>query len=370
MKIESIRTRLVRLPNAEPLADAPFLANVTRDFITVEVLTDDGVEGIGISFLFGGVLTSALKSALDELCALIIGDDPMASGAIQAKLVARTSAAGPEGLVMMAISAIDIALWDIKAKLAGVPLATLLGGAQKRVPTYASGALRRDMNHDQLAKAAQRLIERGYRQMKMQLALPGETSLTRELAAAQLVRSVIGPDLDLMVDINHRWDVRQALSIGPHLEQFNFYWIEDIVMRDEFAGMGDIARALATPLATGESLFGLIPFRYLIEAGGVDIVMADVFRAGGITGWMKIAALAESFNLPVVSHLAPEISIHLVGSIRNGLTVEYMPWSRALYYEVPLPKDGTLEAFDLPGLGLRFDQDALNKYGTPATTIR
>jgi L-talarate/galactarate dehydratase len=370
VKIVSIRTALVRLPVAEPLADGPKPKGATRDFITAVVQTDEGLEGLGIGFLFGGVLTEALKSALDELCGLVIGEDPLQHARIHQKLLTAASPAGPDGLPMVAVAAIDIALWDLKAKALGVSVATLAGGAAPRALTYASGALRRDYTEDELQRSADRLLKKGFRQMKMQLALPAPTSLEREVSMVSLVRQAVGADVDLMVDVNHNWSLRQALSIGPRLDPYDLYWLEDPIARDDYRGMAEVARSLATPVASGESVYGLTPFRHMVEAGSVDIVMVDVFRAGGITGWLRIAALAQAFNLPIVSHLAPEISVHLVCAVPNGLTVEFMPWSEGLYVQTPQPLEGWLQPLDGPGLGLAFDPDTLARYGLGHAVIR
>ncbi len=370
MKIESIRTAVVRLPVVETLADGPLPGGGTRDYFTVQARTDDGLEGIGLTFLYGGLLTGALKSALDELCRRVIGSNPLDTARIHQALLKAISSAGPEGLAIAALSAIDIAMWDLKARAAGVSIARLAGGAQQKVPAYASGALRRDYGNADLERCTRTLLDRGWKQMKMQLALPAPTTHARELATLKLVRELVGPDIDLMVDINHNWDVREALALGPRLDEFDLFWLEDVVVKDDYRGMGEIARALATPLATGESVYGLTPFRHLLEAGGVDIVMADVFRAGGITGWLRIAALAQSFNAPIVSHLAPEISVHLVAAVPNGLTVEYIPWAEALYEETPRMSGGSIAPPDRPGLGLRFDEDAIRRWGSDVTVIR
>src|SRR5690606_35774550 len=146
------------------------------------------------------------------------------------------------------------------------------------------------------------------------------------------------------------------------LEEIAFFWFEDVVAHDDFAGLSRVASALATPLAGGEYAYGLVPFRHMLEAGSIDIVMIDPFRAGGITPWLKIAALAEAFNLPAVSHLAPEIQVHLVGAVPNGLTVEYMPWSVRLFEDVPRPERGMLAMPSEPGLGLRVDRKAIDRF--------
>jgi L-alanine-DL-glutamate epimerase-like enolase superfamily enzyme len=152
--------------------------------------------------------------------------------------------------------------------------------------------------------------------------------------------------------------------IGNRLEEIGFAWLEDITTPEDFPSLARIAASLSTPLACGEYLYGISAFRHLLAAGGTDIVKIDPFRAGGITGWLKIAALAEGFGLPVVSHLAPEIQVHLIGSIPNGLTVEYMPWRTRLFHEVPRPDKGTLTPPRTPGLGLSFDRQALDRYSS------
>lgn len=361
MKITSVKTRIVELPADEPLADAPENPQGKRPFVTLELGTDAGVEGLGVTF-FGGAITGALGRAVDELCALIVGDDPLRPEAIARKLRDAAGYSGPSGLFTLAHSAIDMALWDIKAKAASLPLWKLLGGARERVPTYASGALMRGLTLDRAAAAGRTLVEKGFREMKMQLALPGETSPEREVERARVIREAVGPETTLMVDINQRWRPEQAMDIGRRLERFNLAWLEDVTTADDFAGLARVATALTTPVTGGEYLWGVAPFQHMLAAHSVDIVMIDLVRVGGITQWLKVAGMAEAFNLPVVSHLIPEVHVHLIGAIPNGLTVEYMPWLMRLFEEVPRPVKGELAMPTAPGLGLKFDQAALKRF--------
>jgi L-alanine-DL-glutamate epimerase-like enolase superfamily enzyme len=214
-----------------------------------------------------------------------------------------------------------------------------------------------------VAQAAPRLVKRGFQQMKMQLALPGDTSPEREVERARVIRESIGPGLDLMCDINQRWSVHQAIDIGRRLEDVRLFWLEDVTTHDDYAGLARVTQALSTPIAGGEYVYGISPFRHMLEARSVDIVMIDVLRVGGITQWLKVAGMAEAFNLPVVSHLLPEIHVHLIAGIRNGLTVEYMPWAMRLFEEGPVIDKGELVVPSRPGLGLRFDRGALARFG-------
>jgi L-alanine-DL-glutamate epimerase-like enolase superfamily enzyme len=360
MKIKSVKSQVVRLPVDEPLADGPPSGRAQNIFVTLRIETSDGVEGVGVAF-FGGALAGTLKHAVDELGALIAGDDPLGIEAILQKLRAAGASAGPDGLLTLALSGIDMALWDIKGKVLGQSLAAMLGGVRERVPAYASGALVRNYSTEVILKSAQRLVERGFKQMKTQMALPGDVSPAQEAERARLTREAVGPDIDLMCDINQRWSVNQAIDIGRRVEDVHFFWLEDVTVHDDFTGLARVADALATPLASGECLYGITPFRHTVEAHAADIIMIDLNRVGSITNWMKVAALAEAFNLPVVSHLLPEIHVHLVSSIPNGLTVEYMPWSFRLWEEVPAPAKGELTVPTKPGLGLEFSR-SLDRY--------
>lgn len=361
MKITRFHSRVVRVPIDEPLANGPVHAGFTHDFVTLQVTTDEGIEGIGIT-RFGAAITGALKSAVDSLAALTVGEDPLRIEAIHAKMRAAAASAGPSGIFTLALSAIDIALWDIKAKACGMPLAKLLGGFRDSVPTYASGALMRSFPLDHVAKAGATLVEKGFRQMKTQLALPAPTTPKLEAERMRVIRENIGDDVDLMCDVNQRWDVRQAISIGKRVEEYGLFWLEDVIAHDDYLGQARVAAALDTPLAAGECVYGSVPFRHMLEAGSVDIVMIDTVRAGGVTQWMKIAGMAEAFNLPVVSHLFPEINVHLMAAIPNGLTVEYMPWTLRLFDETPEIRDGHILVPDRPGLGLTLNEAAMKRF--------
>jgi len=235
-----------------------------------------------------------------------------------------------------------------------------LGGLRDRVPTYASGALMRPHPVDYLGKAGTRLRDMGFRQMKMQCG--SEPTVAASLERVLVVREAVGPDVDLMCDINQLWSVNHAIEVGRRLEPYHLYWLEDPVAHDDYAGLARVADALTTPIAAGEYHYGIVPFRHLLEARSIDVVMIDLVRVGGITQWMKVAAMAEAFNLPVVSHLVPEIHVQLVAAIPNGLTVEYMPWTLRLFEETPALEGGRLTVPTKPGLGLAFDQAAIKRY--------
>jgi L-alanine-DL-glutamate epimerase-like enolase superfamily enzyme len=201
----------------------------------------------------------------------------------------------------------------------------------------------------------------GFRQMKMQCG--SESSVARSVERVRVMRESIGPDVDLMCDINQLWSVPHAVRVGHQIEEYGLFWLEDPVAHDDYPGLAHVADALVMPIAAGEYVYGIVPFRHLLEARSIDIVMIDLLRVGGITQWMKVAGMAQAFNRPVVSHLIPEIHMHLVAAIPNGLTVEYMPWTHRLWAEFPsVQLDGTLAVPQKPGLGLEFSREAIERY--------
>src|SRR5215467_7042128 len=363
MKISRIRSQILVMPQEDPLANTQEDPSAARPMVILRLDTDDGIEGMGVSF-YGGAMTASLKRAVDDLGALTIGEDPLRVEAIIAKLRAAAGGSGPAGMFTLALAAIDTALWDIRGKALNEPLWKLLGGARQRVPTYASGALRRTLSLDEVVAAAGRLKDKGFREMKTQLALPGETSPAKEVERMRRVRDAIGPDIKLMCDINQRWRVEQAIDIGRRVEDagIGLFWLEDVTAHDDYVGLARVNAALATPICGGELVYGLVPFRHMIEQRSVDYVMIDLIRVGGITQWMKVAGMAEAFNLPVVSHVVPEMHLHLIAAVPNGLTVEYMPWMLKLYEETPAIAKGQLILPTKPGLGLKFDEKAVASY--------
>ncbi|MGI8552078.1 MAG: mandelate racemase/muconate lactonizing enzyme family protein [Dehalococcoidia bacterium] len=359
MKISGFRTRAVRLPRESgPLGGGAGLA--AADFVTLQIHTDAGIDGIAFAGYVSSLLTKALKLCLDALAEQTLGEDPLAVDAISARLFDLGGVGAPAGLVTIAIAAIDVALWDLKGKAMGQPLYRLLGGLRDRVPTYASGHLWRNYDLNALAETTAKLVAQGFRAMKFRLG--AEANAARELARVRVMREAAGQEIDLMVDINQGWSVPQAVTIGRHLAEYDLYWLEDPVHHQDYAGLAQVAQVLDTPITAGEYQYGLQPLQHLLEFRSVDILMVDLMRVGGLSGFVKAAHLAEAYNRPVVSHLATEILAHATAAAPNGLTVEYMPWSFALFQEVPKVEDGMLVLSERPGLGLEFDEAALGHF--------
>ena len=354
MRVSSFETKAVRIWR-EPGPTAP---RDEADFVTLRLRTDDGIEGIAYAGFASKLVTRALKELVDALAAETVGADPHAVEEIGRGLLLEAGDASPAGLVTRAVAAIDVALWDIRGKALGMPLWKLLGAESGVVPTYASGYLWRHFDLEELAATATMLASSGFRAMKLRMG--GERTVNAELARLRMMRTSVGDRMVLMVDVNQAWDVNTAIAAGREMAEYDVHWLEDPTHFQDYAGLARIADALDTPIAAGEYVYGIEPFRHMLEARSIDIVMVDLLRAGGITQWMKIAHMAEAFNLPVVTHLAPEILGHALAAAPNGLYVEHMPWAFPLFQEVPaINASGQLVMPNAPGLGLAFDEERL-----------
>lgn len=321
--------------------------------VVARVQTDQGIEGLGHAFTLSGRGTRSLVAATEELAELLVGEDPQRPGRVHRKMLPDGQGFGGVGNIAAAV--LDIAVWDLAAKAANLPLYRLLGGFRDRVPAYASLRLGRNISLSDLPEIAASLVEQGFRAMKMNLG--AEASPAGEVARVRAVREAIGPDVRLLADVNLRWTPAQAIRVGHLIDEFGLFWLEDPVPTHNLEGLAEVRRSIDTPIANGETLFSLAAFRALFEARAVDFPMPDLPRVGGITPFLKIAHMAEAFGLPLACHLLPEISAHAVAAVPNGVIVEYVPWGWQLFHNGPELKDGELVLGDRPGHGLELDTE-------------
>jgi L-alanine-DL-glutamate epimerase-like enolase superfamily enzyme len=266
---------------------------------------------------------------------------------------------GHRGYGIYALSAIDSALWVIRAKALGMPLSRLLGGYREKVPAYASHMLFRNWSLDDLQKDAVDLANKGFTCIKMNM---GDKSLKEEIERIKVIREAVGKNVDIMIDANWSWTVPEAIRMGHALEPYNVKWLEDPVRSDEAEDLCRVGNSLSIPIAAGETYCTKHEFRTLLEKRAASVLIIDLQRVGGITEWIKVAAMAEAWKIPVASHLFDDFSAHLVAAVPNGLTVEYMPWWDIIYQHPPEVKEGYIHIPETAGLGLELDQNALMKY--------
>lgn len=359
MRISTLRTRLVSLP-VEPPILTPIHNIAAVDNVLVELGTDEGLTGIAYLWCFGQERARALECLVHDLFGHVRGMDAMAREAAWARLWNEMNFLGRTGAVMIAASAIDTALWDIAGRALGQPVWKLLGGTDAPLRAYAGGFFL-SSTVEAIAEEARQRVREGFRAVKMRC---GARDWREDIERVAAIRDAVGADVDILVDVVQGWTVDRALHVGRELGRFDITYIEDPVAFDDIEGMARIAAAIDIPLAAGENDYGRAGFRRLVEARAIDIAMIDLQRAGGISEWMKISALAGAWRMPVVPHVFHEISVHMLAATPGALFLEYMSWWEPLFREKMSLVDGRFRPCATPGLGLSFDDDAIETFVT------
>jgi L-alanine-DL-glutamate epimerase-like enolase superfamily enzyme len=363
VKISAVDVLLVETPRAVIDGSGARLGGLgDLPVVVARVRTDTGLEGLGHAISLQPEFRKTLATAVREIGDMLIGEDPTRPEQVMRKIMYPANWIGPGGVLNIAASAFDVALWDIMGKVAGLPLWRLLGGTTNRPAAYDSGTLL--SNVDALQAAAAMAVAKGHRALKMR---PGPTMHGDMAAIVRRVRSVreaIGPDVALMLDVNQSWTPARAIQVGRRLEECELAWIEDPVPMQDIRGQADVARSLDVPICAGEYHYGLAPLLALLQERAADVLMIDLMRVGGITQFRKAAGLAEAFGVPVASHLLPEVFAHLIAAVPNGYIVEYMPWTEPIFTGLPELKDGRLVLSERPGHGLSLDNAYLRAHGT------
>lgn len=348
MKIASYRIQAARVPYDQAIAGT---------HVILRLRTDDGVEGFSYVSRVGPTAVKPLIGIVEGYMEQVAGQDPMAIEAINARVFRRTGAI--PGYEARAGSLIDCALWDVKGRALGQPIYKLMGGFRDRVPAYASWGIEPgiERNTEDVTLTARRHVDAGFRAMKFHTGGFDQDGVVNHM---RLLRDTVGDDIDIMVDVNQRWNVKQAINAGRALEEYNPYWIEDPVPLDDCEGLRQVTDSLDTRICAGEVYRQIPLFRNLLANRSVDIAMID--QDLGLSGFLKVAHMAEAHGVPVVCHLATEVLAHAVAAVPNGLTVEYYPWAIPLWQEALKLEDGMLVLTDKPGLGIDLDEAALQKF--------
>jgi L-alanine-DL-glutamate epimerase-like enolase superfamily enzyme len=386
MKITEIRTRVVRwrgkitpLPphfctNPMDLLDLPEASMRTFTFhgwLLVEIFTDNGLVGIGNAALSPQVTKQVIDLYLKSL---LMDQDPWDIERLWQHMYRKTMAFGRKGVGMVAISAVDIALWDLLGKSAKQPVYRLLGGRTKtQIPVYASRLYSVELS--ELAAEAKRYKTEGYRAMKLRFGwgpTDGAAGMQRNLELVRTVRETVGDDVDVMADAYMGWTLDYAKRMLPLLEPFHLRWLEESLIPDDIHGYAELKSYGRIPIAAGEHEFTLYGFRELLEARAVDYIQFDTNRVGGITQARKIAALAEAHSVPVIPHAGQMHNYHIVMASLNSPMAEYFPMvdvevGNELFWYIfngePKAKDGFINLDDnTPGLGLNINESGLEQF--------
>lgn len=363
MKITQIDSQVLRIPVRKPLqlvsADDHTVPIERIILLVVHIDTDAGHRGFGFAYSIQGGGRALKVAADDDLTPLLMGENPLDHERLGQKVRGRLLGVGRHGLLAQAYSAFDLALWDIKGKAAGLPLYRLLGGARESAPIYVADTGFLWMSAEETIAATRPYLEKGLMGLKVHVGVDPEADADR-LAR---IREALGEDIWLGVDAFQRYDYTTALSMGRFFEEeIGADWFEEPIQCEDVAGHAMLAEKLDIPLAVGESLYSAQEFRAYLDRDAAAILQPDVTRIGGLTNWLKVAALAEMHQRPIAPHILPEVGVHLACGLPSVVAVEYMPWLFPAFVETPSIVNGRLVPLPRPGLGLEIDMEAVDKY--------
>ncbi len=358
MTITSIRQHAIHIPLARPLRTSIHaIDRIGAIIVTVEGV--DGIVGEGCLITLGGSRLGVLQSMIDDLAPAFIGQSPHSITAMWKQCWDGFNFISHKGIPVMALSALDMAVWDLHGKTLGQPLHHIWGAARERVRAYASGGLFLSLTIDELQAEAQDFLAQGFTAMKVRLGSP---QISEDVKRVQAVRDVIGPDIDLMADSNQGLSVKHAIRLAKAMEPFDLFWFEEPVPYWDLEGHSRIRDAIPSDLASGETEYSKYGMRDMIEKRACDILMPDLQRIGGYSEFLRVGHLADAFDIPVTPHLFTEHSLCLAGALSNCTIVEHMPWLEPTLKDPPaLTRDGFFEMSNQPGHGMVFDMDQIEK---------
>jgi L-alanine-DL-glutamate epimerase-like enolase superfamily enzyme len=357
-QIESLECELYRVPLPVALSDSTH--GVIREFelVTARVRDQDGAQGVGYTYTVGRNGGAVHDVLTREIAGIIVGLDADLIESVWHRVWWALHYGGRGGPVVLALSAIDIALWDLKARRVSLPLFKLLGGYDPRVPCYAGG-IDLDLPIDALLQQTDANLANGFRAIKMKV---GRKRLAEDVERVAAMRQHLGEGFPLMVDANMMWSADEAVRAARAFAPYDLTWLEEPISPDDVAGHARVVRDGGLPIAAGENLRTIWEFRHLIAAGGVTYPEPDVTNCGGITAFMKVAHLAECFNLPVTSHGAHDVTVHLLAALPNRSFLEAHGFGLDRYIAHPLTIEaGFAIAPDRIGHGIAFDWAQLQR---------
>ena len=356
LRIRSLRARALAVPMRRPLQTSTGAVSVAP-LVLLDLETSGGITGRAYLFAISAGHLRPIVALLQSMSE-VVKNDALAPYEIERKLRARYTLLGVHNIVLFAMAGIDMCAWDALGQALGQPLVRLLGGESRPVAAYNSNGLG-IQNLKALAKEAEALAE-GFSAVKLRLGRPEAKA---DLEALRAVKRAIGPQVTLMVDFNQALTAAEAVRRGRMIdEEGGVLWIEEPVRADDFAGCARVAREVATPIQIGENFMGPEQMAQALAAGSCDYAMPDAQRIGGVTGWMRAAALAQAAGVEMSSHLFPEASAQLLAVTPTCHWLEYVDWANPVLREPARIEKGRVVLPARPGLGMQWDEKAVRRY--------
>ena len=358
MRITGFNTTVVDLPLAKPIETAIHQMR-SVGCVLLELESDQGVVDESYVFTLNGVRIAALQSMLDSFAPVVNGADPHDVNGLLDTIWRQINPIGQEGFSVAAMTAIDVACWDLIGKNAEQPLHKLFGACRDEIKTYASGGLWLSQTIDELVSEAGEFIDMGFRSMKIRL---GSDRIEEDIERVAAVRQAIGPDIELLSDANQGLPAKHAQRLGRELENYQVGWFEEPVNYRNLKGLSDLRKSLDIAIAGGETDYTHHGMQRILEAEALDVLMPDLQRMGGYSEMRRSAALASAHHIPISTHIFTEHSLCIGGSEPGCISVEHMPWFAPLFNEPMEILEGNIKIPERVGTGFSFNQDTINKY--------
>ncbi len=373
MKITDVKLTETYYVPCQPQQDAITTIPGVYPLAFCQIFTDEGITGL-VPAPSGNLAKTIIEEGLKPY---LVGENPLHNERIWSRMYWGMLVNGRRGAVVNAIGVVDCAIWDLKGKITGQPVHRLLGGFQDSVNSYGSG-INLNLSNEALVAQARSFVEQGFKMVKIKI---GHQDPEVDLERVRLVREAIGPKVHLSLDVNNAWSVGSAIDLARKFEPFDIYWLEEPILADEIANFARLADRTSIPIAAGENHYTKWEFKELIEKGAVRIVQADVVRCGGLTEFIKIAAMADAYGLPVCPHHSALTDVPAIAGVPNGLFHEFAEEMfepvRTMVKECAKPQGGMVTPLDKPGFGIELDPEAVERYRnkpvgqeTRRTTVR
>ena len=356
LKITSLKHRVVAVPVKYPVVSCVRESHKVM-FVILDIYTDEGITGISYVQAFHHHGAKAIISCIDYLEPFLLGEDPRHIDALWKKMWDATKLLGHQGLSTFAVSAIDIALWDITSRAANVPLYEFLGGKPQAIETYQSDGLWLE-SPEVVCHQAEEFIRQGFKTVKIRL---GRKNVSDDISVLREIRAIAGEEIELLCDVNQGWDSETTRKMDKYFQMYGVQWVEEPIDAENVRGYNELSKYMETPITFGENLYHINSFLDFLVMENVKTLTPDLQRIGGITGWRKLHVVVDIHNKFSSLHLFPEVSLHLFPLIDMKRKLEWVSWATSLFKEPLVCENGYVQLPQGKGLCMEWDEKAISR---------